>query len=123
MPTPTPATLPQPDTTQGVILKGDSDQLLGSQLKHVSNLDVELQVPCNQEANSISSVNPLQFIAFAVIGGSGSIGSRFGSPRAPRTSISSNSSEGATTDVGSPFCAVPKAPSAVPEIPAIWLCM
>src|SRR5271169_6121839 len=63
---------------------------------------------------------PDYFPPLAVIGGSGRIGSRFGSPRAPRTSTSSNRSEGTTTAAGRPLCALPKAPSAVPAMPLIW---
>lgn len=60
---------------------------------------------------------------FAVIAGAGNSGGRFGSPRAPRTSNSSNSNDGATTDAGKPFCAEPNAPSAVPANPATCVCM
>ena len=60
---------------------------------------------------------------FPLIAGAGKSGGRFGSPRAPRTSSSSNSSDGATTEVGRPFCADPKAPSAVPANPATCVCM
>ena len=60
---------------------------------------------------------------FLLIGGSGSRGRRLGSPRAPRTSTSSNRSEGATTAAGKPFCAVPKAAREVPATPAVWFCM
>jgi len=59
----------------------------------------------------------------AVIGGGATSGKRLGSPRAPRTSTSSKSSEGATIDAGNPFCAEPKAPRAVPANPFIWLCI
>jgi len=58
----------------------------------------------------------------AVIGGSGSNGKRLASPRAPRISTSSKSSEGATTDAGNPFCTFPNAPSAVPATPFVWFC-
>jgi hypothetical protein len=61
--------------------------------------------------------------ALGVIGGSGKIGRRFGSPRAPRISTSSKRSEGATTAAGRPLCALPNAPSAVPAMPVTWLCM
>ena len=60
---------------------------------------------------------------FPLIAGAGKSGGRFGSPRAPRTSSSSNSSDGATTEVGRPFCAEPNAPSAVPANPATCVCM
>src|SRR5262249_32559347 len=53
----------------------------------------------------------------AVSGGAGIKGSRFGSPRAPRTSNSSNNKEGATTEAGRPPFADPTAPRAVPEKP------
>lgn len=53
----------------------------------------------------------------AVSGGAGRSGSRLGSPRAPRTSTSSNSSEGAIMEAGNPLCADPKAPRAVPANP------
>ena len=63
------------------------------------------------------------FPALGVIGGSGKMGRRFGSPRAPRTSTSSKSREGATTAAGRPLCALPNAPSAVPAMPFTWLCI
>jgi hypothetical protein len=55
----------------------------------------------------------------AVIGGGGMSGSRFASPRAPRTSNSSKSREGATIEAGMPPCAEPNAPRAVPAKPVI----
>ncbi len=45
-----------------------------------------------------------------------------GSPCGPRTSTSSNSSDGAITSLGTPPLAVPNAPSAVPAVSASWLC-
>src|SRR5437870_7439101 len=56
------------------------------------------------------------------MGGGGRSGKRRGSPRAPRTSTSSNNSEGAATALGKPFCAEPNAARAVPLNPAAWFC-
>ena len=72
-----------------------------------------------EEVAAATGFRPL----FPLITGAGKSGGRFGSPRAPRTSSSSNSSDGATIEAGRPFCAEPNAPSAVPANTATWLCM
>jgi len=51
----------------------------------------------------IKHASPIYRDIFGVMGGSGRSGGRLGSPRAPRTSISSKSSEGATTAAGKPL--------------------
>src|SRR6266849_1098560 len=73
-----------------------------------------------REALALGTARLSRQLYFAALrGGADKSGNRFGSPRAPRTSNSSNSSEGATTEAGNPPWAAPNAPSAVPEKPAI----
>src|ERR1700687_17867 len=75
-----------------------------------------------RRARSFIALDHNQSYFAAVNGGAGSSGNRLGSPRAPRTSSSSNTSDGATTDAGKPFCAEPNAPTDVPAQPLLWLC-